>query len=316
MRLFAECFEEETLARWQKAIRKVTAGLGEARDRDVQIEFLCDVLDELEDRADYPGIARVMVRLERDRAKVQPKVLKALDRLEAGGVVQEISAAMKKALAKLEKKEVTAESPYVFRQGASHILSRLEELLAYEDCLGREDDQERHHAMRIAAKRLRYTMEILKPAYGDELKEFIASIKEVQTLLGDLHDCDVWVEHLQELLELERAKIVKRYGHDRPAARLQVGIDHLCQRRRGQRKELFAKLVDYWAELKRQRIWESLIETVESHANPAGRPASPEGSNGEQDRRETPPWTGAEGDPSGDGGRPAVTVPLEPSSAK
>ena len=40
LRLFGECFKGKRGKRWRKAVRKVTATLGEARDLDVQLELL------------------------------------------------------------------------------------------------------------------------------------------------------------------------------------------------------------------------------------------------------------------------------------
>ena len=39
--MFGQCFAPKRVKRWRKAIRRLTGSLGDARDRDVQIEFLC-----------------------------------------------------------------------------------------------------------------------------------------------------------------------------------------------------------------------------------------------------------------------------------
>ncbi len=53
-----------------------------------------------------------------------------------------------------------------------------------------------HHALRIAAKKLRYTLETYAPLYRRGFTKPIARIKKVQDLLGDIHDCDVWIEQM------------------------------------------------------------------------------------------------------------------------
>ena len=99
-------------------------------------------------------------------------------------------------------------SDFARAQTRRHILGRLEEMLRYQDSLQDPDDRQRHHAMRIAAKRLRYTVEIAKPVYGPALDEIITAVKKVQTLLGDIHDCDVWLEHLDAYAADERRRTV------------------------------------------------------------------------------------------------------------
>jgi CHAD domain-containing protein len=276
LRMFADCFDPSTVKRWQKAIRRVTEGLGDARDADVQTRFICGVLAELDDTECYPGIARLLVKLDRRREKVQPKVNRAIDELEASAVVKEISAETKKTISLLEKQNVSVRSPVVFHRAGLHILARLEELLSDQDCLADADEVDRHHDMRIAAKRLRYTMEICAPAYNGAIDDFISSAKEVQSFLGDIHDCDVWGEYLDKFLRKERKRIIEFFGHDAPLARLKVGIDRLAEDRWRQRRVLFSKLVDYWAELERQGLWENLRETVRSRvAEPVADESSP-----------------------------------------
>ena len=44
--------------------------------------------------------------------------------------------------------------------------------------------------MRIAAKRLRYLLELSEPLLGQAAKKATKTIKELQDLLGEIHDCD------------------------------------------------------------------------------------------------------------------------------
>ena len=45
--------------------------------------------------------------------------------------------------------------------------------------------------MRIAAKRLRYVLEITETCFGAEAFAARRAVKELQSVLGDIHDCDV-----------------------------------------------------------------------------------------------------------------------------
>ena len=45
------------------------------------------------------------------------------------------------------------------------------------------------HAMRLATKRLRYTLELFRPCYGRGLDERLAALQRLQQMLGEVNDC-------------------------------------------------------------------------------------------------------------------------------
>ena len=269
LRMFRDCFGTKRAKRWRKQIRRVTAELGEARDKDVQIDFLCGILDELKERGCYPGIARLLVQVERQREQLQPKVVGAIERLRTGGVVEEIQTTAKRIVADLKAPDLTPRTPFVCAQTGRHICRRLEQLLSYQDSLRDAEDKQRHHAMRIAAKRLRYTLEIAKPVYDEQLEAIIEAVRKVQTLLGEIHDCDVWIDQLTAFAEAERKNVRARFGHDGPFMRLGIGIEYLRQNRRSHRRKAFAELVACWEELIRQDMWENLFRILHAPADRA-----------------------------------------------
>ncbi|MCK5272316.1 MAG: CHAD domain-containing protein, partial [Sedimentisphaerales bacterium] len=162
----------------------------------------------------------------------------------------------------LKRHRVSVQSPYVFQQVRRHVQKKLDDLMAYQDCLANPHDYKRHHLMRIAAKRLRYTLEICRTVYSGRLDNIIKAIKKLQTLLGDIHDCDVRVGRLQTFLEEEHQRTVDYFGHAQPFARLKVGIEY-CQRDcLSQREQMFEKLTDYQQKLNEQKLWEKLVRII------------------------------------------------------
>ena len=293
LRMFDDCFAPKRIKRWRKAIRQTTSALGDARDRDVQIEWLCGNLSALTAKECFPGVARVLVQLERDRERLQRKVVKAVERLDAKGVLKEMRRAAKKILAELATPlpaDVPADSaapeaaappqpdPEAVERVKQHVLRQLHEFVAQQDSLANPEDHERHHAMRIAAKRLRYTLEISRAVHPGRLDAAVEAIKKVQTLLGDVHDCDVWLDHLDDFAEAERKRIVAMFGHAGRFQRLLPGIEYLQSDLRELRRLTFQHLVAYWTELAERRIWDEL-QAVVGAVGPAGEaPAEREGA--------------------------------------
>jgi CHAD domain-containing protein len=71
-----------------------------------------------------------------------------------------------------------------------------------------DDDVERLHRARKAAKRLRYAAELVEPA-DKQMKRIARDAKELQTLLGEHQDCTVAAEFLARLSSAGNGEIVE-----------------------------------------------------------------------------------------------------------
>src|SRR3989304_2510701 len=278
--MFDDCFKPKQVRRWKKAMRRIRAELGEARDKDVQIGFLRHTLDSLAEQACFAGISRLLVEWEYVREKLQRKVVKAVKCLQRKASLKKINRAAKRVMAKAESRDAPVQSSLSFVRAEEEILGRLDELLELQDCLGRPDDRLSHHAMRIAAKRLRYTMEIVRPIYSGRLDATLDVIKQVQALLGEVHDCDVWQEQLDQFAKTQGDRIIALYGHDKPFPRLNAGIEYLRQDRIRHRKLSFEHLVGLWAEFDAEGGWEKLVSIVQADGKFLDAPAI--SANGEK----------------------------------
>jgi CHAD domain-containing protein len=76
---------------------------------------------------------------------------------------------------------------------------RLEELRGFADAALSPDASEAQHDLRIAAKRLRYVLEIFAPCLGGEARTARDTAKRLQSVLGDLHDCDLMLAKVEQI---------------------------------------------------------------------------------------------------------------------
>lgn len=276
LRMFQDHLQPAVYRRWRRHIRRVTSGLGDARDKDVQIEFLCRAFCELQEAPLFPGVARLLAGLEKQRERLQPKVVKAVDRIERSRVLDEMQAALKEVRGTGKSDKAIPRSTAVYREAEQRINAQLDELLGHEAGLADPSASAEHHAMRIAAKRLRYTIEIVNTVYDKSLGAMLKAVKRIQTLLGDIHDCDVWAARLDAFAQRQRQRIIDRFGHEGPYARLAAGIRHLHEARAHDREVLFCELADYWVELTRQGAWDELRRLVQTPREQGGTPPSDE----------------------------------------
>ena len=58
------------------------------------------------------------------------------------------------------------------------------------------------HDLRIAAKRLRYLLELTGPCLGAEAEAGRRAARELQDVLGKLHDCDVMAPRVEDVPSL------------------------------------------------------------------------------------------------------------------
>ncbi len=272
MPIFRSCFPEKKYRKWRKEIKNITRSLGEARDLDVQIAFLEDYLrgmaGDLQGHETAGGLPEERPRdvltllglLQQKRELVQPAVEAAGASLREGGILEEFGV----VLSSYREGETSAgEYGTLHRRARKTISARITNLLAYEPFVHDPDAVPRHHEMRIAAKRLRYTLETFNRFYSGSLKPYIQDVRTLQDIIGQLHDCDVWIGCLPRFLHESQSgeseltgEIPPGSGHDR------VGIPGLLENRKFERARLYRTFVEMWDGLRDTGYFETLQELI------------------------------------------------------
>jgi CHAD domain-containing protein len=267
--LFINCYKKQERQTWQDDVHAITRALGAARDTDVQIEYVGSFLAGLTEEKHKPGIRRLLLRLRQKRQQLQAKVIKALDRLEHDQLIESMQKQVDPLLEKTG--QVYMFSPGLYQLSFDAVTVVLEQFLSYEPYITREECVEELHAMRIAAKQLRYTLEIFTSLYPGGLKQYLQIMKQVQDLLGAIHDNDIWGQLLPQFIADESKRIHDFYGSDRSIRRLLPGLDSFLAQTRSTRGQRYFEFNESWKRWKKEKVWSLLKQTIQTsflEANP------------------------------------------------
>jgi CHAD domain-containing protein len=114
------------------------------------------------------------------------------------------------------------------------------------------------HDMRIAAKRLRYILEVTGSCFGPYASGAVKMVKELQDLLGEIHDCDVQLPEVAAFLEELVAEDVAAAGESPkdvgrvPNRRAYAGLVALQVHLRARRNALFEQFQELWRDYERK----------------------------------------------------------------
>ncbi len=248
LQVYTPCFERDIVKRWREEVKKITLSLGEARDTDVQIGYL----DTLTKNSDHrPGVTLLLEKHRSKRLKLQAKVESTIRDFENSGTTEEIRDSLIK---EPEEQDISIKPDTPTLNFARENLQvRFSELLSLEKYIHNEAAVKRHHQLRIAAKRLRYALELSQESYRDRIKPMIATVKGFQDLLGEIHDADIWIEYIP--------KITSKLSHKFPRRKrgsIVNDLDCLHKQIIDRRHSLYLKFSSSWAEKKSNGFFESL----------------------------------------------------------
>ena len=194
VRVFAPQMDIERLSPYLKDLKRTARVLGAVRDLDVFWEKTQRYLDDLpEDQRS--GLAPLREVWQARRGVARQKMLQYLD----GNRYRQFRDRFGEHLAKPGAVNLPPLSP-----DGEPLPNRLRELVpvavfqrlaavrSYDEWVtGPDVPLERLHLLRIAAKRLRYTLEFFQEVLGPEAKASISEVKALQDHLGDLQDAMV-----------------------------------------------------------------------------------------------------------------------------
>jgi CHAD domain-containing protein len=263
-RVFHDILGRTRVRRWRRSIRLLAKKLGEARDLDVEIQATLERLAQIQDVHMIPGVAYWLAHLERERARLQPKVRRAVRKFLRSGTLGNMRRWWRRSVVTPAcRSEPTGDRTRDAAQMAPQICILQRRLDAFQKAsasLSDPADQEGHHVFRIRAKKLRYSLEALLPVLGSTAEVAVEALKQIQGWAGEIHDYDVWSARLD--------KAMRRVESGDPMAprwlnphRLVPGLTALHEYYRQARIQVFDRLREFCTQEKLRNLWRSLEES-------------------------------------------------------
>jgi CHAD domain len=178
---------------------------------------------------------------------------------------------------KLDPRESLAEN------AARIVRVRLDEMRSLAPKAWKPGGVKQQHDMRIAAKRLRYVLEATEFCFGRTGEVARRRARDLQEILGELHDCDVMLprveRHLAELRDADADAVRGRAGGADdldPALAARAphrtsyrGLEILMVYLQARRRLLFDRFREFWAEQERAGTWDRLERSAERRVEEA-----------------------------------------------
>ncbi|HYV82106.1 MAG TPA: CHAD domain-containing protein [Pyrinomonadaceae bacterium] len=206
---FAPYLSKRRLLSPLKEIRTIADALGEVRDQDVALMALEEIAKEAPSE-----FSKTLGELVEARKKVRDGARAELEELLVKDRLKDLRTDFNNGLT-LATDGATppkSEAQISFADMARAIIhDRLRDLEKLSSSFYRPMEPAQLHEMRIAAKRLRYSIELFEACWGSKIARFAKQVARLQTALGTVHDCDVWIESFRkEVNEARRVKDAER----------------------------------------------------------------------------------------------------------
>jgi CHAD domain-containing protein len=187
-RVFGEAFRPRPTRPYRDGLRALARRLGTVRDLDVQLEA-AEAYRSARSVDEPAALEPLLVAWRADREIARAALVEELDSdryrrwVDAAGGLVLVEGGSVRAVGPTQPHHVRDTAP-------SRIWAAYEGVRAFEPVVPWADVPTLHE-LRIASKWLRYTIEFVQDALGDDAAELVSAVTALQDHLGQLQDADV-----------------------------------------------------------------------------------------------------------------------------
>lgn len=252
IRDFAGIAKSRSLPRFAKELKTLAQRLGRVRDSDVLIRGIEQASKGAPNEM-HEGLTALVSQFRHRRSRDLRSVVTSLSE-EA---IEELRKQMEAVCRAVVRQPGLFDSPNVRREAHRTIGANLEDFLSKSGAIYRPTAAKGLHRLRIAAKRLRYSLEVHSAQFDGRLDKFATEMKKMQGLLGDLHDCDVWIDELRSHLERKPAK---------GAAEARTAAVWLIAQFAKQRNKAYLAALQLWTAWQEDDLFGNLNRTIKENS--------------------------------------------------
>jgi putative phosphoesterase len=257
--VFRFCFPRKNYKKWKNEIRNITRLLAESRDLDVQIAFIQHYLEKLGSSSEKSCLDILLQNHKRRRSNIQPNLVIGIQKLKSSFTLEEILTFCHQSI--LAQATETFDKTIILEKARWNIAFGSQNFLGMEEYVLKENEKQKHHQMRIYAKKLRYTMEIFASMYTSKLTKEIGTTKEFQDILGEMHDCDVWINYIPKFIEETKNNPTINSG-TATIADVEQTLLNFQTFIKDERKKHYTQFVHLWEENKKKNFFSRLKATT------------------------------------------------------
>lgn len=198
LNVFAGCFKKRQVTELRKELKSLTNYLGAIRNSDEALLFF-SLLAESAGEETLAALEEIIAALRTRRGREQKGLRREVKRVDPASLLQRIDELC------LNLRIFDPDSAALFAPVAETLLiaiaAREQAILAILPDARQETEVAAQHRLRIAVKRFRYRLEFMAPIVSrPDYLEIYSRVKNYQELLGHMHDLDVFVNTVDELL--------------------------------------------------------------------------------------------------------------------
>ncbi len=241
--------------------------LGAVRDEDVALMALQELKSEAKGVA-AEGIKLLIAERQGHRKQSRAALRAAIQDSATDNLRREFLAKLQRITIATPTKNTgpeTTESSICFRElGVLVIKERVVDFIAESPCLFHPYQIKKLHNLRILAKRLRYSMELFARCGDEELEVMAKDVARMQTALGELHDCDVWIRDLGARLK----RLSRKDAVEPNDGKMRAGATWLLEHFATERMEHYRDALVLWEQWQAEKFTEKISALLQKVGSP------------------------------------------------